>query len=41
MLTSGRIGKYKQRKEEFFRSTCIASRNSSNTGSDEEFFGFE
>jgi hypothetical protein len=40
MPTSGRV-KYRQRMEEFFKSTCIANSNSSNTECDEEFFGFE
>jgi hypothetical protein len=38
MPTSGRVRKYRQKMEEFFKSTCIAS---SNIESDEEFFGFE
>jgi hypothetical protein len=38
MPISGRVRKYRQRTEEFFKSTCIAN---SNTGHDEEFFGFE
>jgi hypothetical protein len=32
---------YRQRMEELFKSTCVASSNSSNIESDEEFFGFE
>jgi hypothetical protein len=38
--TIGRVRKYRQRTEEFFKSTCIAS---SNIESDEHFvsFGFE
>jgi hypothetical protein len=38
MTTSGRVRKYRQRMEEFFKSTCVAS---SNIESDEEFFGFQ
>jgi hypothetical protein len=41
MPTSGRVRKYRQRMEEFFKSTCVTNNNSSNTESDEEFFGFE
>jgi hypothetical protein len=41
MPTSGRVRRYRQRMEEFFKSTCFASNNSSNIESDEEFFGFE
>jgi hypothetical protein len=41
MPTSGRVRKYRQRTEEFFKSMCIASSNSSNIESDEYFFGFE
>jgi hypothetical protein len=40
MTTSGRVRKYRQRKEEFFKSTCIVNNNSSNIESD-EFFGIE
>jgi hypothetical protein len=38
MPTSGRVRKYRQRTEEFFESTCVAS---SNIESDEGFFLFE
>jgi hypothetical protein len=38
MPTNGRVRKYRQRMEEFFKSTHIAS---SNIESDEDFFGFE
>jgi hypothetical protein len=41
MPSSGRARKYRQRMEEFFKNTCIASSNSTNIESDEEFFGFE
>jgi hypothetical protein len=40
MPTSSRVRKYRQRTEEFFKSTCIDSSNS-NTEYDEEFFGLE
>jgi hypothetical protein len=36
--TSGRVRKYRQRAEEFFKSTRLAS---SNIEFDEGFFGFE
>jgi hypothetical protein len=39
--TSGRVRKHRQRTEEFFKSTCIDTCNSSNIESEEEFFGFE
>jgi hypothetical protein len=39
--TSGGVRKYRQRMEEFFKGTHIASCNSSNIESDEEFFGSE
>jgi hypothetical protein len=38
MPSSGRVRKYRQRMEEFFKSTCIASNNSVNIGCIEEFF---
>jgi hypothetical protein len=41
MPTSGRVRKYRQRVEEFSKSTCAVSSNSSNIDSDEEFFGFD
>jgi hypothetical protein len=40
MPTSGRVRRYRQRTEEFFESTCVASSSNSNIESDEEFFGF-
>jgi hypothetical protein len=40
--TSGKVKKYRQRNEEFFANTCVASSNSSNIEFDEAFFfGFE
>jgi hypothetical protein len=39
--TSGRVRKYRQKTEEFFKSTRVASSNSSIIESDEEFFEFE
>jgi hypothetical protein len=41
MPTSGRVRKYRQRTEEFFKSTSVASSNNSNIESDEEIFEFE
>jgi hypothetical protein len=41
MPISGRIRKYRQRMEKFFKRRCIASSNTSNIESDEVFFGFE
>jgi hypothetical protein len=38
MPSSGRVRKFRQRMEKFFKSTCVAS---SNIESDEEFFGLE
>jgi hypothetical protein len=40
MPTSGKVKKNRQRTEEFFKSMCVASSNSSNIESD-ELFGFE
>jgi hypothetical protein len=41
MPSGGRVRKYRQRKEEFFKSICVPSSNSSNIRPDEELFGFE
>jgi hypothetical protein len=38
MPTTGKVKKYRQRTEEFFKNMCFTS---SNIESDEEFFGFE
>jgi hypothetical protein len=39
--TRGGARKYRQRTEEFFKSMCAASSNSSSIESGEEFFGFK
>jgi hypothetical protein len=41
MPTSGRVRKYRQRMDKFFKSTCTVNSNSSDIESDEECFGFE